>query len=102
MLKLIKKFLKGNNLDFKTLVQNGAVIVDVRNNAEFRSGHIKGALNIPVEQIRVKTADLKNMNKPIITCCKSGIRSGMAASILTSAGVEVYNGGPWNVLQGRI
>ena len=102
MLKLIKKFLKGNNLDFKTLVQNGAVIVDVRNNAEFRSGHIKGALKIPVEQIRVKTADLKNMNKPIITCCKSGIRSGMAASILTSAGVEVYNGGPWNVLQGRI
>jgi len=102
MLKLIKKFLKGNNLDFKTLVQNGAVIVDVRNNAEFRSGHIKGAVNIPVEQIRVKTADLKNMNKPIITCCKSGIRSGMAASILTSAGVEVYNGGPWNVLQGRI
>lgn len=102
MLELIKKIFKGNKTNYKSLVENGAVIVDVRSNPEFRSGHIKGAVNIPVEQVKTKINDLKKMNKPVITCCKSGMRSGMAASILSSAGLEVYNGGAWNILQGKI
>jgi rhodanese-related sulfurtransferase len=42
------------------------------------------------------------MNKPIITVCRSGSRSGMAKRIIQSAGIEVYNGGPWNVLIEKI
>jgi rhodanese-related sulfurtransferase len=38
----------------------------------------------------------------VITVCRSGSRSGMAKSILKSAGIEVYNGGPWNVLKSKI
>jgi phage shock protein E len=102
MLELIKKIFRGNKTNFKSLVEKGAVIVDVRSNPEFRIVHIKGAVNIPVEQVKIKINDLKKMNKPVITCCKSGMRSGMAASILSSAGLEVYNGGAWNILQRKI
>ncbi len=86
MLKLIEKIFGGNKTDFKSLAKNGAVIIDVRGAAEFGSGHIKGAINIPLEQVKAMVNDLKKINKPIITCCKSGTRSGMAASVLAFAG----------------
>lgn len=41
-------------------------------------------------------------SKPVITCCRSGNRSGMAQSVLTAAGIDCYNGGPWNVLESKI
>lgn len=102
MFETIKKIFKRNETDFKALVQKGAVIIDVRSNAEFRSGHIKGSINIPVATIKTKINDVKKMNKPVITCCRSGMRSNIAASALSSAGVEVYNGGAWNLLQRKI
>lgn len=95
-------FSKGPETDFAALVKQGAIIVDVRTPGEFQSGHIKGALNIPVDQIRNRSAELKKKQKPVITCCRSGSRSGMAKSILTAAGIECYNGGPWNSLQQKI
>lgn len=99
---LKRLFSKGPETDFASMVRDGAVIVDVRSPGEYKSGHIKGSLNIPVDQIRGKTAELKKKGKPVITCCRSGSRSGMAKSILDAAGVECYNGGPWNVLQSKI
>ena len=95
-------FSKGPEIDFASLVRNGAVIVDVRTPGEFKSGHIKGALNIPVDQIRGQSAELKKKGKPVITCCRSGSRSGMAKSILDSAGIECYNGGAWDSLREKI
>lgn len=103
MLTLLKKvFSRGPAVDFKTLRSNGAVIVDVRTPGEFKAGHIKGAVNIPLDQIRSKVADLKKKNKAVITCCRSGTRSGMAKSILKSSGVECYNGGAWDSLRHKI
>lgn len=102
---MILKFIQnlfGHTTDFKKLVDNGALIVDVRTTAEFQSGHIKGSINIPVDQIKSKVEQLKAKNKPVITCCKSGARSGMAKSILKAQGIEVYNGGGWNVLQQKL
>lgn len=90
--------LFGPKTDFKALVQNGAIIIDVRTPEEYRGGHIDGSLNIPVQVIQGKIADLKKKGKPIIAVCRSGARSGMAAGILKNAGIEAYNGGPWNVL----
>jgi phage shock protein E len=101
MIGFIKK-LFGPGTDFASLVKNGAVIVDVRSEGEYRSGHIKGSVNIPVEQIAAHAEKLKKQNKVIITCCKSGMRSGMASSTLKAKGLEVYNGGPWNVLNHKI
>ena len=101
MFGFIKK-LFGEPVDFKQLVSEGALIIDVRSPAEFKSGHIKGSTNIPVDKIKNKTQELQSKGKAIITVCRSGSRSGMAKSILTSAGIKAYNGGPWNSLQGKI
>ena len=83
-------------------MSNGAVIVDVRSTGEFKAGHIPGSKNFPLDSIRSKVAELKKLNKPVITVCRSGARSGMAKSILKSAGLEVYNGGPWTSLKNKI
>lgn len=101
MLGFIKK-LFGPGTDFKSLVKNGAIIVDVRTSGEFNAGHIKGSINIPVDSIKSKISDLKKKGKPVITVCRSGARSGMAKGILSNSGIETYNGGPWNSLQGKL
>lgn len=101
MFNFIKK-LFGPGTDFKALQDQGAVIVDVRTAGEFSGGHIKGAINIPVDSIRSKINDLKKKGKPVITCCASGMRSGSATSILKDAGIEAYNGGSWISLQNKM
>ena len=103
MINIFKNmFSSAPSVNFQELVKNGAIIVDVRTPGEFNSGHIKGSINIPLDQINSKTAELKKKNKVVITCCRSGNRSGMAESALKSAGIECYNGGPWNVLENKI
>jgi phage shock protein E len=101
MFSFIKK-LFGPGADFKALVQQGALIIDVRTPGEFGGGHIKGSQNIPVDKIAAQVEKLKKTGKPIITCCRSGARSGMAAGILKQNGIQAYNGGPWNVLNAKI
>jgi phage shock protein E len=81
------------------LLQRGALIIDVRTPEEYKAGHIKESVNIPLNNIPNKVNELKRKNKPIITCCRSGARSGMAADQLRRAGIEVENGGPWNSVQ---
>ena len=102
MFGFLKKLFGGSSTDYRALMEKGAVIVDVRTPGEFRAGHIPGSKNIPLDQIGSKTAELKKAGKPVITVCRSGSRSGMAKSRLSAAGVEVYNGGPWNSLINKI
>ncbi len=95
-------FLFGSKTDFKDLINKGAVILDVRTPAEFYAGNIKGSLNVSVEQVPATIQDFKKMNKTVITVCRSGARSGMAADFLKSAGIDAHNGGAWNSLQKKI
>jgi rhodanese-related sulfurtransferase len=84
--------------DYKALVNDGAVIVDVRTPGEYASGHIQGSVNIPLEELSFRADELNG--KMVITCCRSGNRSGMALHILSEAGIEAINGGAWdNLLQ---
>ena len=101
MLGFLKK-LFGPKTDFKALVEAGATIIDVRTPQEFDAGHIKSSKNIPLQNIQKALPELKKSGKVVITVCRSGSRSGMAKSILKAAGIEVYNGGPWNVLKSKI
>ncbi|MFM2016047.1 MAG: hypothetical protein RIQ51_1537 [Bacteroidota bacterium] len=96
------KNLFGPKADFKVLVASGAMIIDVRSPQEFDAGHVKNSKNIPLQTIQKAIPELKKSGKVVITVCRSGSRSGMAKSILKSAGIEVYNGGPWNVLRSKI
>ncbi len=102
MLTYIKKLFGITSVNFKELVNNGAVIVDVRSTSEYKAGHIPGSKNYPLDNIRSKVADLKKLNRPVITVCRSGTRSGMAKGILKSAGIDTYNGGPWTSLKNKI
>lgn len=93
----------GPATNYKALLQQGTVIVDVRSKGEFRDGHIQGALNIPVDILRQNLNQLKNKNQVIITCCASGMRSASAKSILKANGyTEVYNGGGWSNLKSKL
>ncbi len=104
MLELLKRlFGIGPKTDFAELVRQGAIIVDVRSKAEFQGGHIKGSINIPLDQIAANHKQLKDKAKPIITCCASGMRSSAAKGILKSNGyTSVYNGGGWQSLGNKI
>lgn len=93
----------GPSIDYSALVKQGAIILDVRSKSEFDGGHIKGSINISVDQLASNLSKLKDKSKPIITCCASGMRSATAKSILQSNGyTQVYNGGGWNSLNSKI
>lgn len=103
MLQAIKNLLGFvPKVDYRDLIQKGAVIIDVRTPNEFRGGHIKSALNIPLNNLASQVSKIKK-DKPVITCCASGMRSASAKSYLQSNGFkEVYNGGSWMSLQNKI
>jgi len=103
MIALIKKWLGlSAPVDFKTLVRNGAQIIDVRTTGEFQSGHISGSVNIPLQVLSGQLSKIKR-DRPVITCCASGMRSSSAKSILKANGFsDVYNGGSWNSLEKKI
>lgn len=90
-----------NNLieDFQS---RGAIIIDVRTQNEYSQGAISGSKNIPLQTISSKIIEIKKFNKPVITCCASGMRSGNAASILKNNGIEVINGGGWKSLNSKL
>jgi phage shock protein E len=98
MLNFLKSFFKPK-ADFFRLVQEGAIIVDVRTKPEYNAGHIKGSKNIPLDTLKKEVATLKNLNKPVITVCRSGNRSEVAKSILNAAGIRAYDGGAWTELK---
>lgn len=81
-------------MEAKRMVAEGAQLVDVRTDAEWSSGHVPGATHIPVAEIGRRHTEL-DKTKPVIVYCRSGARSGRAASILQQAGFsEVFNLGP--------
>jgi phage shock protein E len=84
------------NEQIQGFINRNAVIIDVRSPSEYISGHLKGSQNIPLETVKHKMEKIKKLNKPIITCCASGMRSASAASILKQEGIEAINGGSWN------
>jgi phage shock protein E len=104
MINTIKNlFGMGSKTDYAQLVKEGAVILDVRSKGEFESGHIKGSINIPVDQLLSNLSKLKDRNQPIITCCASGMRSASAKSLLITSGfTKVFNGGGWSSLRSKL
>lgn len=70
-------------------------IVDVRSREEFSGGHVSDSLNIPLQEIQTRLEEIKKLPTPLVLCCASGNRSGMATQILSQIGIECYNGGSW-------
>lgn len=66
-------------------VGDAVTLVDVRENAEWASGHIAGAIHIPLGKLRDKM-DLIPSDKPVVFYCHSGGRSSQAIAIAVAAG----------------
>ncbi len=100
MIKFLKNiFGFGKQEDIKKLMENEAVIIDVRTEKEFQGGHLKNSVNIPLDDLR-KNLFRFDRTQPVIVCCASGIRSALAKNILKSNGfLEVCNGGCWTNLK---
>ena len=83
-------------------LKNGALILDVRTQREWDHGHIKNAVHIPLSELNTRYNELKSLNKPIIVCCESGIRSAKAAKFLNLQNIEATNGGGWVSLKNKL
>ena len=85
------------------MLSNGGIIIDVRSEGEFYSGHIENSLNIPLGDLASKLDQFEDKDQPIITCCASGMRSAGAAKMLSAKGyTNVVNGGGWSSLDRKI
>ena len=79
----------------KIISENQGTIVDVRTYEEFMGGHVADSINIPLNEIPQRIAELQQLKAPLILCCASGNRSGQAQQFLSQHGIESYNGGSW-------
>ncbi len=97
MMNTLKNILGlSSKIDYKELIANGAIVIDVRTKNEFAGGNVEGSVNIPLDQLSSGMKKLKDKKKTIITCCASGMRSASAKALLISMGYKnVYNGGSW-------
>lgn len=70
------------------------LLIDVRSASEFATGHIPGAIHMPLEQVESRVGDL-GANLPIILICKGGQRARMAAALIETCRPEakVLEGG---------
>lgn len=81
--------------DLKTIIEQGAFLVDVREPGEFAVASAKGAVNIPLGSVATQLTKFKGKEN-IIVFCRSGSRSGQAKIILEQNGFKnVLNGGTW-------
>lgn len=81
--------------DLKSVIENGAFLVDVRTPGEFAGGNVKGSVNIPLDTLPNELSKFQNKEN-IVVFCRSGGRSGQAKAFLEQNGFKnVINGGPW-------
>lgn len=78
------------------LVDTGALLLDVRTKQEFESGHLPGAVNIPLPMLTADPAQVGNdKQRPIVVYCASGTRSAVASVVLGRFGyAQVADLGP--------
>src|ERR1022692_903362 len=74
----------------RQLLDGGAILLDVRQDAEWRAGHAPGAQHIPLSRLPARIRDLPPQ-RTVITVCRSGHRSAGAAALLARQGRDVVN-----------
>ncbi|MBQ8042765.1 MAG: rhodanese-like domain-containing protein [Clostridia bacterium] len=84
------------NIDFEQAKQiidtEDVVLLDVRTEEEFVTGHIINAINIPIDELEYRLNELKDKDEKILVYCKSGARSVVGCEILGENGyTNIYN-----------
>ncbi|MEX2349962.1 MAG: rhodanese-like domain-containing protein [Flavobacteriaceae bacterium] len=82
-------------MNLEKLIKEEASIVDVRTSHEFSGGHVSGSINIPLQELQKRVGEFKTLKTPVLLCCASGNRSGIAAQFLSNQGIECINAGSW-------
>lgn len=97
-LLIVLKFPKKNKKNYKELLEDGAIIIDVRSESEFKSGHLNNSINVPLKDLtyRIREFDKKDN---IVTVCAAGIRAESARKYFESKGFNAANGGKWTNLE---
>jgi phage shock protein E len=86
-------------MNIEDLIQeNEGTIVDVRTREEFAGGHVVDSTNIPLQELEQQMDVLQALPQPLILCCASGGRSGMAQTMLSQKGIICYNAGGWTTV----
>jgi len=91
----LSKLFQGKGPQIQEFLDRGAVVVDVRTPAEYKSASIPRSRNIPLDQLASKKKKLAQLGKPLIFCCATGMRSGQAQQMMKRNGLECMNGGSW-------
>jgi phage shock protein E len=85
----------------RILVDQGALLLDVRSADEFRAEHIEGARNVPLGELAARLPQLGSKARSIVVYCRSGRRSAEAARVLRSAGFSsIHDLGPMSAWPG--
>jgi phage shock protein E len=91
--------LVSGNTGVRQALREGGVVIDLRTAYEYDQGHVPGALNIPIDRIKVNIGRIRDLRRPVILCCSAGVHCREATEILRNAGIaQVYNGGDWQSL----
>jgi len=95
---LIKRLGQVSAKSARAYLQQGALVIDVRSNAEFQAGHLHYAIHIPIEELDTLVARrVKNKNQVLLLHCQSGMRSAVARRKLTRLGyAHVFNLGSYS------
>lgn len=83
-----KSYGKVSAMEAAALMDGGAVLLDVREPREWRTGHAPGARHMPLSQIAGRAGELPR-GRAVVTVCRSGARSARAAVLLAREGREV-------------
>lgn len=84
---LYGRFRQVHVSEVRALVESGATFVDVREENEFANGHLVGAVNIPLSQLRERMGEIPK-DKPVYVHCRSAQRSYNAVMALQGAGFD--------------
>ena len=95
---IVLKYAKGNKKDYKDLLDQGAIIIDVRTESEYKSGHIKNSINVPLKDLTYRINEFDKKDN-IVTVCTVGIRAESAKKFFETRGYNVANGGRWSNLK---
>ena len=83
------------------MIEQGALLIDVRTTEEFAQGHVDGALNIPYQETdKLMSAIGTDKTRPVVVYCRSGNRSGKAKVVLKTKGyTNIFNATGYEALK---
>lgn len=89
-LHVFKRVPNVDVVEAQTLLSDGALLLDVRRDDEWRAGHARDAVHIPLDQLQERVSELPT-DRRIVAVCRSGSRSAQATRYLRQLGHDAMN-----------